>query len=141
MTRLDHHLTLEGVLLRDADLSGQHAGGISLTASILHAVELSGSALEQLSLSDVELSGCNLSNVAVPQARWHRVHARNCRMTGMLISGDVLSDVVFTDCRIDLASFHSSRPDRLRGLSMPWPEIVAHSRVWAAALGIVALDD
>jgi hypothetical protein len=30
---------------------------------------------------------------------------------------------------------------RLRGLSMPWPEIVANAGVWAAALGIAQLDD
>jgi uncharacterized protein YjbI with pentapeptide repeats len=197
VTGLDHHQTLEGVLLRDADLSGQRAGGVSVTASVLQAVELPESSLEQLSLSDVELSGCNLSNVTAPRARWHRVHARGCRMTGMLISGAVLSDVTFTDCRIDLASFGSSRlervtfagcrlaqtdfmgsqlqdvrfeqsdlteedfrgatlrrceargcelssiqgADRLRGLSMPWPEIVAHAGVWATALGIAELED
>jgi uncharacterized protein YjbI with pentapeptide repeats len=194
---LVHQMTLEGVLLRDADLSGQRAGGVSVTASILRAVELPESSLEQWSLSDVELSGCNLSNLTAPQARWHRVHARGCRMTGMLISGAVLSDVTFTDCRIDLASFGSSRlervtfagcrlaqsdfmgsqlqdvrfersdlteedfrgatlrrceargcelsalqgADRLRGLSMPWPEIVANAGVWATALGIAELED
>lgn len=197
MTGLGHHETLDGVLLRDVDLSPQHAGGVSFTASILRAVQLPKSSLEQLSLSDVELNGCNLSNVAAPRARWHRVHARGCRMTGMLISGAVLNDVTFTDCRIDLASFGSSRlervtfagcrltqtdfmgsqlqdvrfaqsdlteedfrgatlrrceargcelssiqgADRLRGLAMPWPEIVAHAGVWATALGIAELED
>jgi uncharacterized protein YjbI with pentapeptide repeats len=197
VTGLDHHQALEGVLLRDADLSRQRAGGVSFTTSILHAVELPESALEQLSLSDVELSGCNLSNVVAPRARWHRVRARGCRMTGVLISGAVLSDVTFTDCRIDLASFGSSRlervtfegcrlaqtdfmesqlqdvrfercdlteedfrgatlrrceargcelsaiqgAERLRGLSMPWPDIVANAGVWATALGIAELED
>jgi uncharacterized protein YjbI with pentapeptide repeats len=185
------------VLLRDADLEGQHAGGVSITASVLRVVGLPRSALEQLSLSDVELDGCDLSNVVAPRARWHRMHARGCRMTGILISGAVLSDVTFSDCRIDLASFGSSRlervtfegcrlaqtdfmesqlqdvrfercdlteedfrgatlrrcearncmlsaiqgTERLRGLSMPWPEIVANAAVWAAALGITELED
>ena len=118
-------------------------------------------------------------------------------MTGILISGAVLSDVTFTDCRIDLASFGASRlervtfegcrlaqtdfmesqlqdvrfercdlteedfrgatlrrcqargcelsaiqgAERLRGLAMPWPEIVANAGVWATALGIVELED
>jgi uncharacterized protein YjbI with pentapeptide repeats len=197
VTGLAHHETLEGVLLRDADLSRQRAGGVSFTASMLDAVQLPESALEQLSLSDVELRGCNLSNVTAPRGRWHRVHARGCRMTGFRISGAVLSDVTFSDCRIDLASFGSSRlqrvtfegcrlaqtdfmdsqlqdvrfercdlteddfrgatlrrcqargcelsairgAERLRGLAMPWPEIVANAGVWATALGIVGLED
>lgn len=183
--------------LRDADLSRQRSGGVSLTASTLDAVQLPESALEQLSLRDVELLGCNLSNVTAPRARWHRVRARGCRMTGIRISDAVLRDVTFSDCRIDLASFHSSRlervtfegcrlaqtdfmesqlqdvrfercdltgedfrgatlrrcqaracelsaiqgVERLRGLSMPWPEIVGNAAVWATALGITELED
>jgi hypothetical protein len=32
-------------------------------------------------------------------------------------------------------------PERLRGAAMPWGDIVGHAGLFAAALGIRALDD
>jgi uncharacterized protein YjbI with pentapeptide repeats len=194
---LDHNERLELVALRELDLSDQRVGAVAIAAAVLDTVDLSGSALEQLSLTDVEFVGCNLSNVNATNARLSRVRIRNSRMTGFRVSGAVLRDVTFTDCRIDLASFGASRlervtfegcrlaqtdfidsqlqdvrfdrcdlteedfrgvilrrcearscelsairgAERLRGLSMPWPEIVANAGVWASALGIAELED
>jgi uncharacterized protein YjbI with pentapeptide repeats len=65
----------------------------------------------------VRLDGCDLTEADFRGAALRRCEARGCELSA--IQG----------------------AERLRGLSMPWPEIVANAGVWAAALGIAELED
>jgi uncharacterized protein YjbI with pentapeptide repeats len=68
-------------------------------------------------LRDVRFDRCDLTEADFRGATLRRCEARGCELSA--IQG----------------------ADRLRGLSMPWPEIVANAGVWATALGLAVLED
>jgi uncharacterized protein YjbI with pentapeptide repeats len=77
--------TLEGARLVDADVGGRR--------------------FDRLWLADVDARGCDVANVRARGATLRRVAFRTCRFTGATLVEARLEDVVFADCRIDLASF------------------------------------
>ena len=160
-------------------------------------VDLSGARLTGLRLADVVVERGNLANVAAPELSLRRVTVSGARLTGAQWTRGSITDVVFRDCRIDLATFagttferttfdgclsaqadfreallRSVRFDgcdlteadfagvridrcelrgctldglagveRLRGAAMPWADVVGNAGLFAAALGIRALEE
>jgi uncharacterized protein YjbI with pentapeptide repeats len=109
LTTLAHDASLFEVELREAELAGGGAVGVSFRGSALHAVDLSGSELEQLHVLDATLGGCNLANVTARRASLVRVAVTGCRLTGITLFEAFVRDATFAGCRIDLASFGSCR--------------------------------
>jgi uncharacterized protein YjbI with pentapeptide repeats len=163
----------------------------------LERVDLGGGRLARLSLSDVELESCNLANADVRGGSAWRTRIVRSRLTGVAWHEGLLRDTVFSDCRIDLSSFATTRLDqvvfercllmqvdlqesslrrvrfvdcdlteadvndarfescelrgctidgmrgaeRLRGIAMPWEDIVASVGTFAAAVGVTVIDD
>jgi uncharacterized protein YjbI with pentapeptide repeats len=162
----------------------------------LAQVDLTGSVLSRVLLQDAMVAGGSWANVHVVEMRMRRVDWRGVRLTGATLSGAVLEDVSFSDCRIDLASFRSAKmarvrfercrldeadfsgaklgsvmfvgcvlvkalwtdatlsrcemrgtdisgagnPERLRGVRMPWPDVLAAAAVLAEAVGVEIID-
>lgn len=114
LEQLDPETVLEQVALGDCDLSGAQAPGVAVRESRLRATRLAGAELQGLELADVALIGCDLANLrAGPRCGWIRVHASNCRMTGLTFTEGVLRDATLQGCRIDLASFGGARLQRV----------------------------
>lgn len=109
LTALEHDASLFEVDLREAELAGGWAVGVSFRSSTLRAVDLAGSELEQLHVLDATLGGCNLANVAARRASLVRVSVTGCRLTGITLFEAFVRDATFAGCRIDLASFGSCR--------------------------------
>jgi uncharacterized protein YjbI with pentapeptide repeats len=68
-----------------------------------------GARVPGLRLADRELVGCDLANVVARGGALRRVVLRTARLTGLVWSEGDVQDVVFRDCRIDLASFAGTR--------------------------------
>lgn len=186
-----------GVVLEDDDLAELAVPGLRFEESRLVRVDLSASRLAQLSLSDLQLESCNLANAQVRGGSLWRAVVSRSRLTGLFWNEGMLRDVVLHDCRIDLASFGTTRleqvvferclltqtefqeaklrsvrfvdcdlteadltlaqftecemrgctldgvraAERLNGVAMPWPDVLALAGTMADALGIRVLPD
>src|SRR4051812_48645701 len=93
----------------DDDVEEFDAGGLGPGATVerarLRDVDLMGARLRGLRLLDVAIERGNLANTAAPELAVRRAEIAGARMTGAQWSGGSITDAVFRDCRIDLATF------------------------------------
>jgi uncharacterized protein YjbI with pentapeptide repeats len=91
---------LEEVAEVDLDALGE---GVS--EARLADVDLSGARHPGLRLTDVAVDRGNLANLVAPELSLRRVAVNGARLTGVEWTRGRIVDAVFTDCRIDLATF------------------------------------
>jgi uncharacterized protein YjbI with pentapeptide repeats len=72
-----------------------------------------GARLRGLRLLDVAVDRGNLANTAAPELTVRRAEIAGARMTGAQWSGGSVTDAVFRDCRIDLATFAGTTFERV----------------------------
>ena len=70
-------------------------------------------ALKGLRLIDVAIERGNLANVVAPEPMLRRVSVTGARLTGLQWTRASITDVVFRDCRIDLATFAGTTFERV----------------------------
>lgn len=75
--------------------------------------DLSGQTIRGLRLDDVVIERGNLSNLVAPEPTLRRVTVTGTRMTGVQWTRGSIGDVVFRDCRIDLATFAGTTFERV----------------------------
>ncbi|WP_244431659.1 pentapeptide repeat-containing protein [Segniliparus rugosus] len=92
---------------------GDELHGLSFRASRLVEVNLVGATLAQFRLLDVELVRCDLSGGVWDSASLERVVFRDCRMTGLALSGAALTDVRIEGCGAELMSLRMAKARRL----------------------------
>jgi uncharacterized protein YjbI with pentapeptide repeats len=85
--------TLEQARLVDADLGGARRNGLRLI--------------------DVAIERGNLANLVAPEPALRRVTVSGARLTGVQWTRGSVTDVVFRDCRIDLATFAGTTFERV----------------------------
>ena len=91
LARYVHHGTLKMLDVPQA----------TIQQSLFVAVELAGADLNGLTAVDSRFDGCDLSNIKISNARWTRVEATECKLTGALLNQTLLQDVRFLECRSD----------------------------------------
>ncbi len=75
--------------------------------------DLAGAKLKGLRLIDVAIERGNFANLVAPEPTLRRVTVSGARLTGVQWTRGSISDVVFRDCRIDLATFAGSSFERV----------------------------
>ena len=75
--------------------------------------DLSARQLRGWRLIDVAIERGNLANLVAPEPLLRRVTVTGARMTGVQWTRGTLTDVVFRDCRIDLATFAGATLERV----------------------------
>jgi uncharacterized protein YjbI with pentapeptide repeats len=75
--------------------------------------ELGGRTIRGWRLRDVALERGNLANLVAPELTLSRVSVTGARMTGVQWTRGSVVDVVFRDCRIDLATFAGTTFERV----------------------------
>ena len=184
------------MFLDGLDLTERDATGLRLVESRLERVELTSTRLQGASLRDLEVAGGSWANLVADSLALTRGELRGVRLTGAVLGNALIEDVVFTDCRIDLARFRFAKllrvrfencrleeadfyasslssvvfnecdlggvglagatfveseirgcklagvgnPERLRGVRMPWPDVVQAADVLAQAVGIEIVE-
>jgi uncharacterized protein YjbI with pentapeptide repeats len=179
-----------------AELGGADAHDLRLAEVRLDNVDLAGCVAPGAQLVDVVVHDGSWANARLHEATLGRVAASGVRATGLDLTESTLSDLVFTDCRLDLALFRFARlervafvdcrlgeadfhgatiasarfercslaratfaaatlgsteiracdltelddVDRLRGVRMPWPDVVQIAGLLASAAGIEVVD-
>lgn len=79
----------------------------------LNTADQAGSSHDAIALTDTEILRADLSNVTARRTETFRVVVRESRLTGIALPDSSLSDTLFEECRIDLASFGACRLERV----------------------------
>jgi uncharacterized protein YjbI with pentapeptide repeats len=153
---------LHDLHLHDAELLGADLANVDLTKAHLDRLtlkdcRLTGAQLVGATLKDTTLIGCRIDFAVLADARLDRVLLRDCNLSESSLEQAHLRDVRFESCDLTRATLGQSRHQRvelhgctlrevrslsdLRGAAFPYPDIVGHAAVFAAALGIAVIQD
>lgn len=120
-------------------------------------VRLTGANFSGSTIDDVTFVDCRLDLCSFRLARLDRVLFESCKLTEADLYEASLSSATFVDCDLsgatlthatfdrselrgcDLTSVHS--PERLRGVRMPWADVIRSAGELAAAAGVEVLDE
>jgi uncharacterized protein YjbI with pentapeptide repeats len=152
---------LERLWLSHCELSGCNLANLDAKAARVQWTRISdsrmtGIAFAEATLSDVTFSACRIDLAAFGFAQLERVTFEDCLLAQSDFLEARLQHVRFHDCDLTGADFRGARlqvcefrrsnlsgiehVSGLRGASLEWPHIVELAGVWAAELGIGALD-
>jgi len=154
--RVASGLTLRDVEIRDGDWSTLRADQASLTRVEASGLRGTGVELGASALRDVAFVECRLDLSSFRHATLERVAFRDCRLDEADFYGATLTSVLFEHTRLVGATFEEASFDgselrgceleglrgveRLRGVRMPWPDVVQLAGLLAAAAGIELVD-
>lgn len=106
-------MVYEALAFDDLDLSGGEAIGPEIDQCRLRDVNLGRAKLRRCRIIDTEFDRCDLANLRAVDCSLSRVSVRAARMTGLSWLDGQFRDVVFDQCRMDLASFRSTACDQV----------------------------
>jgi uncharacterized protein YjbI with pentapeptide repeats len=147
---------LTDVVIRDADWANRRVARASLLRTELHTVRLTGADLAESTFRDVRFVGCRLDLAAARLATFDRVVFTDCRLEELDLYGSQLKDVLFERCVLREATFSDVKGERvelqgcdlpalrgaeaLRGVRMPWNDVLENAPLFAAVAGIEIVD-
>jgi uncharacterized protein YjbI with pentapeptide repeats len=148
---------LRDVALERVDLANVRGVGVLIERATLHGCRMTGMQLAESTIRDALFEGCRIDLAAFRMSRFERVVLRDCVLREADFVEAQLSSVVLERCdlaAVDLshATFARSQifdcrydgligAERLRGTTMPWPDVLALAPELAAAVGIAVLAD
>lgn len=113
---------LEKVIIAHADASGKQAKNLSLDEAVLERLLLIEARLEKFSMTDVEVRACDFSAAHCTESSLIRVHITGGRMTGTDLSRSAIKDVIFEDCKLDMANFRFAKLTRVQFINCQMSE-------------------
>jgi uncharacterized protein YjbI with pentapeptide repeats len=147
-----HDAQIDGADLANVDLTDAHLNRLTITDA-----RLTGANLTKATLQDATLTGCRLDFAILAGARIDRVVFRDCVITEATLEQAQLRDVRFESCDLTRSSLGQSTHTRvelhqcrlaevrslsdLRGVAMPYPDLVDQAVNLAGALGIRVATD
>jgi uncharacterized protein YjbI with pentapeptide repeats len=129
--------------MRRVELDGCRLTGLAWTAGELRDSRFSGcradlASFEGSKFERVVFEGCDLREADFRNARLDSVSFRGCDLRGADIAGARFSgESAMTGCTLD----GLRGVERLRGVAMPWADIVAAAGVFAGEIGVRLLDE
>ena len=124
-------LRLERVSLRGLELVERAAADLRIDESLLHDVALDGSEAAGLTLTDVRVENGSWANLRAVRGSLTRIEARELRATGADFAESELRDCELTGL---------TGAGSLRGIRMPWNDVLQLAGLLAAATGIEVVD-
>ena len=150
------HTTFRDVLAEEGSWANVRATGLTLRRVAFERVRFTGADLRNGVLDDVTFVECRLDLASFRSARLSSVRFEGCRLEEADFDGARLSSCVFEDCvlrhttwsgaslersemrGVDLTG--AGNPERLRGVRMPWADVVGAAAELAEAVGIEIVD-
>ena len=148
---------LRDVVVVDGGWANVTATDATFSRVRFERVRLTGANMSGSRLDNVTFSDCRLDLCSFRFSQLDIVYFDGCRMKESDFYDAQLSSAMFTDCDLsgvtltgatftgsemrgcDLSSAHS--PERLRGVRMPWPDVIRTAGEFAAGIGIEVLDE
>lgn len=147
---------LRDVLVTEGSWANVRARGATLSRVRLERVRLTGAELRESVLDDVIFVDCRLDLTSFRSAKLTSVRFEGCRIEEADFQVAVLSSCVFEDCVLTRSSWSDAtltrsemrgvdlsgagNPECLRGVRMPWADVVNAAAELAEAVGIVIVD-
>ncbi len=147
---------LRDVVVLEGDWANVMADGIVLRRVRFDGVRLTGANFSGSTMDNVSFSECRLDLGSFRFANMECVRFERCRMEGSDFYDAVLTSAAFIDCNLAEvtlagATFTQSEmrgcdlsgagnPERLRGIRMPWVDIIRNVAELAAAAGIERVE-
>ena len=148
--------SLTDVAFEDCDLANLDARGSSWWRVAVRGGRLTGCALVGATLREVSFVGCSLDLAVLGGAELERVRFEGCSLAQAELGHARMKLVVFEDCdltgadvrdaRFELVEMRGCRLDGLRGASelrgvrMPWNDVLQHAALFSAACGVEVVD-
>jgi len=154
--------TLRRAHLRDVRVEGGSwanvdASEVRLSRAELRGVRVTGGAFTRAALADVAFLDCRMDLASFRFATLERVLFRGCRMEEVDLSGAEATSVLFDGCDLSRASLSEAtfartemrgctldgigNPERLRGVAMPWGDVLRNAATLAAGVGVRVLEE
>lgn len=150
------HALLRDVLVTDGSWANVRARGVTLRRVRLERVRLTGAELRESAIDDVTFVDCRLDLTSFRHAKLSSVRFQGCRLEEADFQGATLSSCVFDDCVLTRSSWADAtlvrsemrgvdlagagNPECLRGVRMPWADVVNAAAALAEAVGIEIVD-
>lgn len=150
-------LTLADVILRDCGLSNLDGREGRLTRVEVHRSQLVGFGLTRGDIRDLRVVDSSLQLASFASATLRNVVFERVNLAEASFMHARLESVAFVDCRLQGADFRHVKlagclvrgasldgvlgVESMRGLRMPWPDVLASAGALAAALGIDVESD
>ena len=147
---------LVDIVVEKADGANEPAVRSKLLRTELRGCRLTGADLGESSLIDVTFADCKLDLLGFRFASLRRVAFVDCVMPEADFYAARLEDVLFEGCELREATFSEARLERvelrgcdlaglrgieaLRGIRMPWVDVIQNAGLFAGALAIEILD-
>lgn len=147
---------LVDVVATDKDWQGQRALRFAARRVELRRCRLTGVEFAEAVISDVVFDECRIDLAGFRHAKLERVVFRDCRMGECDFYGASLKDVLFERCELREAIFSAVKLQRvelrgcelaglrgaeaLRGVRMPWGDVIDNAGLFATALGVEIVD-
>jgi uncharacterized protein YjbI with pentapeptide repeats len=151
------HLALSDVELESCNLANADVRGGSLWRARVTRSRLTGLSWNEGLVRDVVFSDCRVDLSSFAAARLEQVAFERCLLMQADFQEAQLRAARFVDCDLSEADLSATRFDRcelrgctidgirgaerLRGVAMPWEDILAAAGTFAAAVGVTVLDD
>jgi uncharacterized protein YjbI with pentapeptide repeats len=151
------NLSLTDVELDGCNLANLDARGGSLHRVLAKTCRLTGALWTEGRLRDVVLRDCRIDLASFAATTIEQVVFERCQLTQADFQDAHVRTVGFFDCDLSEADLSGARfercelrgctldgiraAERLRGVAMPWEDIVAAAGTFADALGVSLLDD
>ena len=151
------NISLSDVELDGCNLANVDARGGSLWRARVARARLTGLSWTEGLVREAVLSDCRIDLSSFAATRLEQVVFERCLLIQADFQEASLRSVRFVDCDLSEADLTGARFDRcelrgctidgirgaerLRGVAMPWEDIVASAGTFAAAVGVSVLDD
>jgi uncharacterized protein YjbI with pentapeptide repeats len=155
-TAPDLERNLVDTVVANADWANRRVLRVSALRTELRGVRLTGADLAESSFRDVRFVECRLDLVTARLSSFERVVFRDCRMEECDLHGSRLQDVLFERCVLREATISGVTGERvelracdltglrgaeaLRGMRMPWNDILANAPLFASVAGVEIVD-
>jgi uncharacterized protein YjbI with pentapeptide repeats len=149
--------SLRDVLVTSGSWANVAAPEARLTRVELRSVRATGAAFAGARFTDVTFADCRLDLSSFRFASMERVRFARCRLEEADLAGCRGADVVFDSCDLSRASLAEAtfersemrgcaldaigNPERLRGVAMPWNDVLLNAATLAAGVGVRVLDE
>jgi uncharacterized protein YjbI with pentapeptide repeats len=147
---------LRDVVLDHANLANRRGHRVLVERVRLRGCRMTGIQLAESTIRDAVIEDSRVDLAAFRVTRFERVVFRRCQLQELDVAEAQLSSVVFEECDLSGADFSHARfrlsvmrgctlegviaAERLRGVAMPWTDVVGLAATMATALGIGVLD-
>ncbi len=148
--------TFEDLVITGGSLANARLSGVRVRRATFDNVRMTGADLSSGSVHDTTFTNCRIDLGSFRFASLERVTFEGCRLEEIDFYGSELRSVSFLDCvmvnavwaeatltRCEMRGTDISgagNPERLRGVRMPWMDVVSSAGVLAAAAGIEIVD-